>query len=142
MVDALHEAHRVLSPRGLLVDARPDSRVLAHAEHVGARGYRSLGLIATAADTLVDDRASDRAAATAVREGLFRSRRRGRFWHRVHFEDLAGLQGYLDDHLRFVHRVRWKVDPATRRRLGGDAFAIRRAVRYEVFERIEPKRRR
>ncbi|HEV8536045.1 MAG TPA: hypothetical protein VGR87_10075 [Candidatus Limnocylindria bacterium] len=135
MVDALHEAHRVLGPHGLLVDARPDSRVLAHAEHVTPRGFRSLGLIATAAAELGNDRASDRAVAAVVREGLFRSRRRGRFWHRVHFAGLAGLQDYLDDHLRFVHRVRWKVDPATRRRLRHEPFVIRRAVRYEVLER-------
>jgi hypothetical protein len=138
MVDALHEAHRVLLRRGLLVDARPDSRVLAHAEHIGPRGYRSLGLIGTARATLGDDRASDRAAARVVREGLFRSRRRGRFWHRVRFADLAELQEYLDDHLRFVHRVRWKVDPAARRRVENERFVIRRAVRYEVFERVEP----
>src|SRR6266545_2347644 len=41
MVDALRQAHRVLAPRGILVDARPDSHVLAHAEHVFAPGrYR------------------------------------------------------------------------------------------------------
>ena len=38
MVDALKEAHRVLRPRGILVDARPDSRVVAYAERETANG--------------------------------------------------------------------------------------------------------
>jgi hypothetical protein len=137
MVDALEEAHRVLRPRGLLVDARPESRVLAQAEHqVKGGAYRQAGVIGTARDTLGDDRASDRAVAAAVRRGWFRSLRRGRFWHRVPFEDLTGLQEYLDEHLRFVHRVRWMVDLASRRRRRNDPWAIRRAVRYELLERI------
>lgn len=140
MVDALREAHRVLRPRGVLVDARPDSRIYAHAEHQGAKGtYRSAGLIATAREEHVNDRTSDRAVATAKRNGWFRSRRAGRFWHRVLFEDMAGMQDYLDDHLRFVHRVRWGVDPPTRRRWRKDPFAIRRAVRYELLERVSAK---
>jgi len=138
MVDALHEAHRVLAPRGLLVDARPDSRVFAHAEHVAATGrYVGAGIIHTSRGELGDDRASDRAIATAKRERLFRSVRRGRFWHRVPFADLAGLEEYLSEHLRFEHRVRWRVDAATRRAWRAEPWAIRRAVRYEVLRRIE-----
>ncbi len=121
MVDALKEAHRILRPRGILVDARPDSLVFARAEH-------QVGLI--------DDRSSDRAVATAVRRGWFRSLRAGRFWHRVLFEDRPALQRYLDDHARFVHRVRWMVDAAKRRRWEQDPWAIRRAVRFELLERI------
>lgn len=137
MVDALKEAHRVLRPRGLLVDARPDSRVLAYAEHrVGEVLHRSAGVIATAREELVNDRTSDRAVAIAVRKGWLRSRRSGRFWHRVLFDDLGDLQTYLNDHLRFVHRVRWMVDRAARRRWRSHHWSIRRAVRFEVFERI------
>jgi hypothetical protein len=137
MVDALKEAHRVLRPRGVLVDARPDSRVFAYAERRIATGaYRQAGVIATAREELVNDRTSDRAVAKALRSGWFRSRRKGRFWHRVLFEDRSGLQAYLADHARFVHRVRWMVDPATRRKWDADPWAIRRAVRYEVLERI------
>jgi hypothetical protein len=137
MVDALREAQRTVRPRGLVIDARPDSRVFAYAERRTSGGsYRQVGVIATARDLLVDDRTSDRAVATAVRSGWLRSLRAGRFWHRVLFEDRPAMQAYLDDHARFVHRVRWMADPATRRRWDGDPFAIRRAVRYELFERI------
>jgi len=137
MVDALGEARRVLRPRGILIDARPDSRVVAYAERETAAGrYRQAGVIATSREELGNDRTSDLAVATAVRNGWFRSLRAGRFWHRVLFEDRRAMQRYLDEHARFVHRVRWMVDPATRRRWDGDPFAIRRAVRYELFERI------
>jgi hypothetical protein len=136
MVDALKEAHRILRPRGILVDARPDSRVFAYAERRSGDTYRRAGLIATAREEQLNDRTSDEAAATAVKSGWFRSLRRGRFWHRVLFEDRPSMQRYLDDHARFVHRVRWAVDPAMRRRWDSDPWSIRRGVRYEVFERI------
>jgi hypothetical protein len=136
MVDALKEARRILRPRGILIDARPDSRIPAYAEHRSERGaYRQAGVIATAREELTNDRTADGAAAAAVSRGWFRSRRRGRFWHRVLFEDRPAMQRYLDDHLRFVHRVRWMVDATKRRRWDGDPWAIRRAVRYELFER-------
>jgi hypothetical protein len=137
MVDALKEARRILRPRGILIDARPDSRVFAYAEHETANGaYRQAGVVPTGREELVNDRASDRAVATAGGSGWIRSLRAGRFWHRVLFEDRAALQRYLDEHARFVHRVRWMVDPAKRRRWEDDAWAIRRAVRHELFERI------
>ncbi len=137
MVDALKEARRILRPRGILIDARPESRIPAYAEHQSERGaYRRAGVIATAREELVNDRSADGAAATAVSNGWFRSLRAGRFWHRVLFEDRPAMQRYLDDHLRFVHRVRWMVDATKRRRWERDPWAIRRAVRYEVFERI------
>jgi hypothetical protein len=137
MVDALEEAHRILRPRGILIDARPESRVCAYAERqTSTRKYRKAGVIATARETLKDDISSDQAVATAVRNGWFRSLRAGRFWHQVPFEDRRAMQQYLGEHQRFVHRVRWMVDPATRRRWDADPFAIRRAVRYQLFERI------
>jgi hypothetical protein len=137
MVDALKEAHRILRPRGILIDARPESRVLAYAERQGRTGsYRRAGAIATARVERANDGTSDRALATAVRTGWFRSLRAGRFWHRVHFDERSALQSYLDDHPRFVHRVKWTVEPATRRKWERDRWAIRRAVRYELLERI------
>lgn len=139
MVDALREAHRVLRSGGLLIDARPDSRRLARVEHVAGGRRRAVGTVNTARDTLGDDRASDRAIARVVREGLFRSRRAGRLMHRIAFPDLREMQAYLDDHLRLVKRVRWSVDAATRRRWRNETFSIERPVRYELLERLRPE---
>ncbi len=138
MVDALVEIHRVLAPRGTLVDARPDSRVPAYVEREKPRGFQRFGLVNTSRLELVNDRASDRAIAHVVREGLFKRRRRGRFWHRVPFRSLAELRKYLSEHLRFVHRAKWVVDGATRKRYSNEQFVIRRAVRYELLESGPP----
>ena len=134
MVDALREVHRVLTSRGILIDARPDSRVLAYAERRKARGFQRFGIVSTSSAELVNDRASDRAITSVVRDGLFRRRRRGRFWHRVPFAGLGALRQYLWEHLRFVRRAKWVVDAATRRRYENERFVIRRAVRYELLE--------
>ena len=134
MVDALAEIHRVLAPGGTLVDARPDSRVLAYAERRKPRGFQRFGVVKTNRLELANDRASDRAIARVVREGLFKSRRRGRFWHLVPFSSIAELRKYLSEHLRFVHRAKWVVDSATRKGYSNDSFVIRRAVRYEILE--------
>lgn len=136
MVDALHEIHRVLRPRGLLIDARPDSRLDAPVQHLEARGWRTVGTNGTSRRAAGDDRASDRAVATVKRQGLFVSRGAGRFWYRLAFDDAPGLQRYLDEHLRQSRRVRWGVDAAVRRRWRGDAFGLQRAVRYELLERL------
>jgi hypothetical protein len=138
MVDALHEVHRVLAPRGLLVDARPDSRVLAHAERRKTHGFQRFGTIRTASIEMGNDRASDAAIARVVRDELFRRDRPRRFWHRVPFASLAELRQYLSEHLRFAKRADWTVDAATRRRYANAPFVIRRAVRYELLERREP----
>jgi hypothetical protein len=65
-----------------------------------------------------------------VRRGLFRSRRRGRLWHAIPFEDLSELDDYLRDHLRFSTRARWLV-PVARRT--GPLF-VERAIRFEILE--------
>jgi hypothetical protein len=134
MVDALREVHRVLAPRGILVDARPDSRVLAYAERRKARGFQRFGEVRTNRAELASDRRSDLAIARVVGERLFRSKRQGRFWHQVPFDSLADLRQYLREHLRFVHRPKWVVDEATRKRHANERFVIRRAVRYEILE--------
>jgi len=130
MVDALEEARRILVDRGALVDARPDSRVAARIRSGTDRG-RVIGTIGTQRETKADDQLSDRAVRQVLRRGLFRSRRRGRMWHAIPFEDRAELQDYLDDHLRFSHRVSWRV-PAAKR---GGRLVVERAVRFEILER-------
>jgi len=134
MVDALGEIHRVLAPGGTLVDARPDSRVPAYAERRGPRGFQRFGVVKTSRLEVANDRAADRAMARVVREGLFKRRRGSRFWHLVPFSSLAELRRYLSEHLRFVHRAKWVVDRATRKRYSNDPFVIRRGVRYELLE--------
>jgi hypothetical protein len=136
MVDALSEIHRVLDSGGIMVDARPDSRVPAYAERRKARGFQRFGVVKTNRTEIVNDRESDDAIAHVVRDGLFRRRRRGRFWHRVPFGSLAELRHYLREHLRFVHRPQWVVDASTRRLHANEPFVIRRAVRYEVLDRV------
>jgi hypothetical protein len=136
MVDALREVHRVLAPAGILIDARPDSRAVAVAERQQGRGFQRFGTVRTNSTELANDRASDLSIARVARERLFERRRRGRFWHRVWFDNLAELRQYLRDHLRFVHRATWVVDAATRRRHANEPFVIRRAVRYEVLRRL------
>ncbi|HYL07106.1 MAG TPA: hypothetical protein VEU76_01055 [Candidatus Udaeobacter sp.] len=140
MVDALSEIHRVLAPRGILVDARPDSRVAAYAERRLPRGFQRFGVVKTNRVELANDKASDLAIERVVDEGLFGRIRRGRFWHLVPFDSYGELRVYLSEHLRFVHRVDWTVDAATRRRHAKDPFVIRRAVRYEILEALKTAR--
>lgn len=135
MVDALHEVHRVLAPRGTLVDARPDSRVHASAELVTPSGYRRVGVIRTSMREIPNDRASDSAIAEVVRKRLFRRHGAHRFWHRVPFDGLDALRDYLSEHLRFEKRARWTVDASVRRRIRNEKFAIRRAVRWELLSK-------
>ncbi|HYK96869.1 MAG TPA: hypothetical protein VEU77_00605 [Candidatus Acidoferrales bacterium] len=126
----------MLAPRGTLVDARPDSRVLAYVEQVRAQGHRRVGVIRTSSRELPNDRASDRAIATVARERSFRRRGTHRFWHMVPFEGLDAVRAYLANHLRFEKRARWTVDAAERRRIRGERFVIRRAVRWELLDKI------
>jgi hypothetical protein len=140
MVDALGEIHRVLAPGGTLVDARPDSRVPAYAERRKPQGFQRFGVVKTSRLELANDRASDLAIASVVRAGLFKSMRRGRFWHLVPFSNLAELRAYLREHQRFVHRAEWVVNSATRKRYSNEQFVIRRPVRHEVLEALRGPR--
>jgi hypothetical protein len=128
MVDALHEAHRILVARGVFVDARPDSRVSARVRAASARG-RVIGTIGTQRLTKTDDQLSDKAVREVLRRKLFRSRRRGRLWHAIPFEDSAELNDYLTDHLRFSRRVEW-LAPAKQRRT---PLFVERAIRFEIL---------
>src|SRR5438132_12921150 len=130
MVDALHEAHRILVDRGVFVAARADSRVSARVRATSARG-RVIGTIGTQRLTKMDDTMSDRAVRDVLRRKLFHSRRRGRLWHAIPFEDIGELNDYLTDHLRFSRRVQWLV-PAARRRT---PLFVDRAVRFEIPEK-------
>ena len=130
MVDALQEARRILVDRGVFVDARPDSRVQARVRAGSARG-RIVGTIGSQRPTKTDDLLSDKAMRDVLRRKLFRSRRRGRLWHAIPFEDAAELNDYLADHLRFSRRVIW-LAPAKRRTT---PLFVERAIRFEILEK-------
>jgi len=130
MVDALQEAHRILVARGVFVDARPDSRVSARVR-AGSAGGRVIGTIGTQRPTKKDDQLSDAAIRRVLGRELFRSRRRGRLWHAIPFEDAAELNDYLRDHLRFSKRVRWLAAAARRT----TPLFVERAVRFEILEK-------
>src|SRR3954465_403871 len=132
MVDALHEVHRVLAEGGLLIDARPSSRLLAEVEHTEAGRRRVVGTVQTTRPTRADDRSSDRAVTRVKREGLFRSRRSGVYMHRLEFPDVADLRAYLGAPLRLVPRVRWSVDANVRRRWRNDPLTLTRPVHFEL----------
>src|SRR5438876_900817 len=131
MVDALQEAHRILVEQGVFVDARIRTRVAARVRAGTARG-RVVGTIGTQRPTKTDDQMSDKAVGEVLRRKLFRSRRRGRLWHAIAFEDSAELSDYLSDHLRFSRRVRW-LAPASRRTA---PLYVERAVRFEILEKL------
>ena len=130
MVDALQEAHRVLVPGGLLVDARPDSHVAARVRKARA-GRPAIGSVGTRRDTKTDDLLSERAIRGVLRRKLFRSLRRGRIWHAIPFADRSELQRYLDEHARFARRVRWGV-PREKR---AGPLLLDRPVRFEILTR-------
>src|SRR5438093_11160326 len=108
MVDALGEARRILVDGGVLVDARPDSRVAARVRSGGARGT-IIGTIGTQRETKTDDQLSARAVRDVLRRGLIPSRLPGGISHAVTSEDLSDVQDYLSGHLRFSRRVIWRV---------------------------------
>src|SRR2546423_2752706 len=137
MVDALQEAQRILVERGVFVDARPDSRVPARVRAGTARG-RVIGTIGTQRPTKTDDQLSDKAVREVLRRRLFRSRRRGRLWHAIPFDDAPELNDYLSDHLRFSKRVRW-LTPAARR---ATPFFVEPAVRVEILDKAVAHRLR
>src|SRR2546425_745711 len=98
---------------------------------IAARG-RVVGTIGTQRPTKKDDQMSDRAIRDVLRRKLFRSRRHGRLWHAIPFEDSAELNDYLSDHLRFSRRVQW-LAPAARRTT---PLFVERAVRFEILEKL------
>src|SRR2546428_2108423 len=95
MVDALREAHRVLAEGGILIDARPDSRVDARVQRASGPRFVTAGALGTRRDTALDDRLSDRAIAAAKRLRLFRGRGGRPWWPPPPFPRLLDLRAIL-----------------------------------------------
>jgi hypothetical protein len=130
MVDALREAHRVLRPRGLLIDVRPDGERLARLEAGRrVRGYLRQGPGATA-----DDRGADAAVATVLERGLFRPRESGWLWHRSTLGDLDELREYTRTSPRYSGLAPGTLQALRPYRRG--PILMRRAIKYAVLERL------
>ena len=95
-----------------------------------ARG-QVIGRIGSQRPTKTDDQMSDKAIREVLRRKLFRSRRRGRLWHAIPFEDSSELNDYLREHLRFSKRVQWLAPRAHRIA----PLFVERAVRFEILEK-------
>lgn len=130
MVDALRRAHRALKPRGLLFDARPDARRIPR---VIARGRVRAHLKQTE-DGDQRDAASDEAVERVRAAGLFRSVRSDWIWYESRVGDLSALDEYARSSSRyqgFRRGERAKLLP-----FKDEPLSLRRAIRYEVLERI------
>ena len=129
MVDALHEARRVLRPGGTLIDLRPDS---SHPPRV-FRGRTEQGGLVERASAIGDNRASDRAVAKLVREGSLRRLRSGHFWYEMRYPDLAALARFVRESRRIGG-----FGPGTRAALARDParpIVVRRALAYGIYGR-------
>lgn len=130
MVDALHEAHAAVRPGGTIIDLRPDSRRQPRV----LWGRTEVGRLYERREAIGDNRASDRAIASLVRDGLLKPVRSGSFSYALPKMDLAALDDWL----------------ATSRRIGGYTrgthaalareparpITIRRSLTYGIYRRV------
>ena len=101
MVDALHEAHRVLRPGGVVADIRPERdpgnrrRRSIRAEVRWDGQWARAGAMRESTEYIFDYIGADRAVARVLRDGLFWLERTELFWLRTYFRDLQTVDRYL-----------------------------------------------
>ena len=96
MVHALHEAHRVLGPDGVLIDLRP----AAVHRQVGIEYAGQYQLLSVMREKFDDDYEANRAVAAVVHRGLFKSEGRVRFGCNRTMDNLAEFRFWLDEFVR------------------------------------------
>ena len=92
MVHALHEAHRILKPNGILIDLRP-AAVHRRVSLLQGNTHLPLGVMREKFD---DDRSADKAVAHVVSEKLFKAEGRTQFACSRVMDNLVEFQKWLD----------------------------------------------
>lgn len=138
MVHALHEAHRVLKPNGLLMDLRPAAVHRRVGIERGGR-YQQLG---TMREKLDDDRAANRAVAHVVQEGLFKAEWRTqvdckrvmdtRDDFQAFIDEFAQLGGDLPPHDWLIQRV----EQAFKAQRGNMKIVVRGPLVLKVLRKL------
>jgi hypothetical protein len=139
MVHALHEAHRVLKPDGILVDLRP-AAVHRRVGVVCDGSYRELGSLHEKFD---DDRAANRAVTQILQEGLFKSEWRTRFDCRRVMDTVDEFRAWMDEFVQcgglpphdwLVDEVKGALEPAC----GNTEIVVRGPLVMQVLRKKEP----
>jgi hypothetical protein len=131
MVDALHEARIALRPGGTLIDLRPDS---SHPPRV-VRDGADVGGLYEHREAIGDNRASDRAVARVVRDGLLTPVRAGSFWYDTPYPDLPSLDAWLETSTRIGGYTRGTRGVLRKDR--GRPLTVRRALAFGIYRRTE-----
>ena len=124
MVDALRRAHRMLQPRGGLVDLHPNA-----ARPTIEVGNRIVGHIESD-DGPERHAAADQSLRTIVREGLFAADRRSQFTFFTYGDSIDDLNEYVAENWTNA-----RIDDGTLRR-AREALRNARGVKPRIRERL------
>jgi len=139
MVHALHEAHRVLKPDGILVDLRP-AAVHRRVGVVCKGSYRELGSMREKFD---DDLAANRAVAQILQEGLFKTEWHTQFDCRRVMDTLDEFRTWIDEFVQLSSLLShdWlieEVEHALEQAYGKTEIIVRGPLVMRVLRKMEP----